>query len=108
MKHKPIFYAWIPVAMLLIALGASTASAQEKGIGFNDAVITERVKTALNNDPLLRKTDIAIETRSRVVHLSGFVDSVVQVDRAGALARAVEGVSRVRNTIRVTDRPSRA
>lgn len=109
MTYKQIPYAWILVAMLLSALSASgTASAQGKGVGFSDAVITELVKTAINNDPLLRKMDISIETRGRVVHLSGFVDSMAQAGRAETLAHGVEGVSAVRNAIRVANRPSRA
>jgi hyperosmotically inducible periplasmic protein len=103
--------AWIVGAMLALC-AATTVSAQdkmqEKGAGFNDAVITELVTSAFNNDPLLRKMDIAVQTSDGVVRLSGFVDSMAQVDRAGDLARRIEGVSGVRNTIRVTDRPSRA
>ena len=81
---------------------------QEKGADFSDAVITELVTSALDKDPVLRKMDIAVQTQDGVVRLSGFVDSMAQVDRAGDLARRVEGVSGVRNTIRVTNRPSRA
>ena len=97
---------------MLALCAVTTVSAQdkmqEKGAGFNDAVITELVTSAFHNDPLLRKTDIAVQTNDGVVRLSGFVDSMAQVDRAGDLARRIEGVSGVRNTIRVTDRPSRA
>lgn len=98
----------ILVAMLA-ALGVSAAaSAQDKGRGFDDAVITQRVGSALDSDPLLKDMHIAVETRDRVVHLSGFVDSMAQIDRAAALARRIEGVSAVRNAIRVINRPSRA
>jgi len=101
------------VALVAAALCALTSvSAQEKmkekGAEFNDAVITELVTSALDKDPVLRKMQIAVQTQDGVVRLSGFVDSMAQVDRAGDLARRIEGVSRVRNTIRVTDRPSRA
>ena len=98
-------HAWILVAML----GAfAAASAQDKGEGFDDAVITDLVASALGSDPVLKDMHISVETRGRVVHLRGFVDSMNQVDRAGALARRVEGVSAVRNVIRLTNRPSRA
>ncbi len=98
---------------MLVALFAFTNAAaqdklQEKGAGFNDAVITELVTSALHNDPVLREMRIAVETHDGVVRLSGFVDSMAQVDRAVDLARGIEGVSHVRNSIRVTDRPSRA
>ena len=103
---------WIVAALLAALLGFTNANAQEKhqdkGVGFNDAVITELVASALDQDPMLRRMNIAVQTHDGVVRLSGFVDSMAQVDRAGALARGVEGVSRVRNTIRVTNRPSRA
>lgn len=102
---------WIVIA-LLAALAAPAASAQDKaqpkGAGFDDAVITHLVTHAFDNDALLREMHISVETRERVVHLSGFVDSMAQMDRAEALARGVEGVSAVRNALRVADRPSRA
>jgi osmotically-inducible protein OsmY len=102
---------WITIA-LLAALGAPAASAQdkapEKGAGFDDAVITQLVTHALDNDTLLREMRISVETRDRVVHLRGLVESAAQVDRAGALARGVKGVSAVRNAIRIANRPSRA
>jgi osmotically-inducible protein OsmY len=104
--------AWIVSAMLAAICACTSVSAQdkiqEKGAGFNDAVITEQVTSALDKDPVLREMKIAVQTQDGVVRLSGFVDSMVQVDRAGDLARRVEGVSSVRNTIRVTNRPSRA
>ena len=103
--------AWIVSAMLAALCAVTTVSAQdkmqEKGAGFNDAVITGRVTSALDKDPVLRRMNIAVETSDGVVRLSGSVDSMAQVDRAGDLARRVDGVSGVRNTIRVTDRPSR-
>ena len=103
---------WIVSAVLAALCVFTPVSAQdkreEKGAGFNDAVITELVTSALEKDPLLRKMQIAVATQDGVVRLSGFVDSMAQVDRAGELARRIEGVSHVRNTIRVTDRPSRA
>lgn len=108
MTRKRILHAWILVAMLA-ALGASAAaSAQGKGAGFSDALITGLVTSALGNDPVLREMHISVETRDRVVHLRGFVDSMAQVNRAEALARGVQGVNAVRNAIRVTNRPSRA
>ena len=104
--------SWSRIGILvtmLAALGAfAAANAQDKGEGFDDAVITQRVSSALDADPMLKDMHIAVETRDRVVHLRGVVDSMAQIDRAAALARRIEGVSAVRNTIRVSNRPSRA
>jgi osmotically-inducible protein OsmY len=106
--RRRLRYAWILVSMLA-ALGACAgASAQDKGARFDDAVITQRVSSALDADPVLRQMHIAVETRDGVVRLTGFVDSTAQIDRAAALARRIEGVSAVRNAIRVINRPSRA
>jgi hyperosmotically inducible protein len=108
MSKRRLVHAWVLVAMLAALVACGAASAQEKDPGFDDALITQRVGSALEADPVLKNMHIAVETRDGVVHLTGFVDSMAQVDRAAALARRIEGVSAVRNTIRVTNRPSRA
>jgi osmotically-inducible protein OsmY len=97
------------VAMLvLMALSAAhPARAQASSPGFNDAVIAQLVRTAINNDHALRIMDITIEVQDRVVRLGGFVNRMADLQQAEALASAVEGVSAVRNAIRVTHRPSR-
>lgn len=109
MTCKHTLYAGFLMAMLLVALGAcGTAGAQAKAVVFDDALITERVTKAIHQDPTLRKMDISIRTEDGVVHLRGFVDSMAHVDRAGVLARRIDGVTSVRNRIRVANRPSRA
>jgi osmotically-inducible protein OsmY len=83
------------------------AQAQEKSAS-PDASITTRVQSVLAKDPSLRSMHIKVETQSGVVSLSGFVRSVADVAKAGDLARAVSGVSGVRNGLRVAIRPDRA
>jgi hyperosmotically inducible periplasmic protein len=108
---------WMRASVALVAAaaifgpsGIATAQekGQEKGAGFSDALISERVARAFSNDPVLKKMDISVETRDRVVHLTGFVESMAQINRAQALALRIEGVNTVRNAIRVSNRPSRA
>jgi osmotically-inducible protein OsmY len=100
---------WLFLALILVALGApERASGQAKNGGFDDALISERVKAAINDDATLRTMDIAITVLDKVVHLSGFVNSLTDMARAEELARKVRGVSAVRNSIRVENRPSRA
>jgi osmotically-inducible protein OsmY len=106
---KRVLHAWLVIALLGACAGAAAQDKhEEKGGGFQDAVITERVASALGADPALKKMRISVATRDRVVHLTGFVDSMAQLERAAALARGVEGVSSVRNALRVSNRPSRA
>lgn len=94
--------------LLALACACTEAPAQDKGAGFDDAMISERVAYVLDTDPMLKDLRIWVETRDRVVHLSGFVHSMAQLQRAEALARRIEGVSSVRNAVRVENRPSRA
>lgn len=94
--------------LLALACACTEAPAQDKGAGFEDARISERVTHLLDTDPMLKDMRIWVETRDRVVHLSGLVHSMAQVQRAEALARRIEGVAEVRNAVRVANRPSRA
>lgn len=106
---RALVNAWL----LLTILGSSAAAfaqdkLEDKGAGFSDDLITERVTSALHGDPELKEMRILVRTRGRVVHLRGVVESVAQADRAEALARGVEGVTAVRSMIHVVARPSRA
>lgn len=96
--------AWLVIALL----AACPAALAQKGPTFEDSVITERVSSALGTDPVLMRMHISVQTREGVVHLTGFVDSMAQVERAATLARRIEGVSGVKNALRVAIRPSRA
>ena len=56
-------------------------------------------KNRLANDNLLKSFKISVETRKGIVALSGFVDSQYAVDKAGEIARGVEGVKSVENAL---------
>jgi osmotically-inducible protein OsmY len=100
--------AGMAVLLMLFGLaGAAPAGAQAKP-AVTDAAISAKVKSAINGDAALRKLDISIEVLDKVVHLSGFVNSMEDMQKAEALARAVEGVEDVVNRLRVQNRPSRA
>jgi hyperosmotically inducible protein len=109
MTQKQILSVCILVLLALVAFAAVRhAGAQDKGEGFSDALISERVKAAINSDAALSKMNIRIEVRDAVVHLRGFVASMADVAKAESIVRAVQGVTAVRNTIRVENRPARA
>jgi len=97
------------VALVLVAgtFAAGGSHAQDPAPS-EDASITRRVETAIAKDPFLRGMEIHVETQDGVVNLSGFVRSLEDIEKAGELARAVRGVSAVRNGLRVANRPSRA
>jgi osmotically-inducible protein OsmY len=99
---------WMAILVLAAAaFGAGALRAQEKG-GGSDASITRQVEEGLARDAALRGMKIRVETLDGVVNLTGFVRTLEDIARAGAVAKRVSGVSAVRNDLRVADRPSRA
>lgn len=69
------------------------------GTEIDDSVITMRVKSALIADPDVKGFDFKVETRKGEVQLSGFVDNVMQAERAMAVARSVSGVKAIDNKV---------
>ena len=96
--------------VLLLALSASaplvfstgcavTRGRETMGQYTDDKVITSKVKTALVKDPAVKGGDVNVTTFQGVVQLSGFVENQTQKERAGELARQVNGVSEVHNDL---------
>ena len=89
-------------AAVLLATGcASTSNRESTGQYIDDSSITTRVKKAIFDEPSLKVVQINVETYKSVVQLSGFVDSSAQIGTAGSVARAVEGVTSVKNDLRL-------
>src|SRR3954463_11455312 len=89
-------------ASLLLAAGcAATTTRESTGQYIDDSSITTRVKKAIFDEPSLKVAQINVETYKLVVQLSGWVDSTAQIGTAGALARAVDGVTSVKNDLRL-------
>jgi osmotically-inducible protein OsmY len=96
------FSGFFIVALVVSALGcASTSQKSSTGEYIDDSVITTKVKTAIFNEPSLKVNQITVETYKNVVQLSGFVDSSASMSKAVAVARSVEGVSSVKNDMRL-------
>ena len=73
----------------------------------SDGVIRAHVRHALHDHPTTADSDIHVDTLANVVELSGFVETTTVRDEALALARNVEGVRQVNDSmdIRRLDRP---
>ena len=96
------FSGFFIVALMISALGcASSSQKASTGEYIDDSVITTKVKTAIFNEPSLKVNQITVETYKNVVQLSGFVDSSASMNKAVAVARSVEGVSSVKNDMRL-------
>lgn len=87
---------------LLTAVGcASTSKSEGTGEYVDDVMITTKVKAAILGESTLKSAEINVETFKGVVQLSGFVSSQAAASKAVDLARAVKGVSSVKNDMRI-------
>jgi osmotically-inducible protein OsmY len=101
MKKSYIVIRFLVVLMMIAAFVACASTPQKSSTGeyIDDSVITTKVKTQLAADEFLKSFQISVETRKGIVELSGFVDSQKAVDKAGQIARGVEGVKSVKNAL---------
>jgi osmotically-inducible protein OsmY len=84
--------------LLMVAMGcAPTKTHEGTGQYVDDSVITTKVKAAILEEPGLKSSEINVETFKGVVQLSGFVKSSADISTATKLARAVPGVTSVKN-----------
>ena len=98
---------WIP--HILMALGVSIfltigcqSNPQTTGHYIDDTAITTSVKTHLATDgPLKTMTQISVKTVENTVYLTGVAPTLQAKNRAEEIARQVEGVQRVVNSITV-------
>jgi hyperosmotically inducible protein len=71
------------------------------GTDLDDSVVTTRVKSALLADENVKGFDISVETRKGEAHLSGLIDTQIQIDRAVQIASKIEGVKSIVNKMSI-------
>ena len=87
-------------ALITATMGcATTAKHESTGQYVDDSVITTKVKTAIFDESSLKTMQINVKTYQGVVQLSGFVDSQRSVAKAGEVARRVQDVKLVENSL---------
>jgi hyperosmotically inducible protein len=103
MKKGIIVIRLLVVLMLIATFAACASTSKQEGAGeyVDNSVVTAKVKSLLAADDLLKSFDISVETYKGVVQLSGFVDSRTAINRAGEIARSVEGVKSVKNNLQL-------
>jgi len=101
MKHVKRSSSLIICLVFVVALisCAGSRTSESSGQYVDDSVITTKVKTALLVDPDVKSLDIGVETFKGVVQLSGFVNSAEQARKAVEIAKSVEGVRSVKNSL---------
>lgn len=86
----------------ITAVGCSSnPTSKTAGEYVDDAMITTKVKAAFAADPTVKATEVNVETFKGDVQLSGFVAEPRDAQRAVEIARGVQGVTSVKNDIRV-------
>jgi osmotically-inducible protein OsmY len=101
MNKTHVVIRFLVVVMMIAAFVASTSTLVGSSAGevVDDSVITTKIKAQLASDEFLKSFQISVETRKGIVELSGFVDSKKAKDKAGQIARGVEGVKSVKNAL---------
>ena len=101
MKKSYIVIRFLVVLMMIAAFVACVSTPQQSSTGevVDDSFITTKIKSMLAADEFLKSFQISVETRKGIVELSGFVDSQKAKDKAGQVARSVEGVKSVVNAL---------
>jgi len=101
MQTRNIVIRCFLVLVLIVSASACASTSKQEGTGdyIDDSVITTKIKSQLATDDFLKSFQISVESRKGIAQLSGFVDSQKAVDRAGQIARGVDGVKSVRNDL---------
>jgi len=101
MKKRNRFVGYFALVMLMVAFVACASTSKQESTGeyVDDSVITTKVKSLLANDDFFKSFEISVETYKGTVQLSGFVNSRYAVNKAGEIARSVQGVKSVKNNL---------
>ena len=85
-----------------LAAGCTNLGDKSAGQAVDDAAITTKVKAKFVEDKAVSALNIKVNTYQGTVQLSGFAKSAEEAERAGQIARSVNGVKMVKNDIRLT------
>jgi osmotically-inducible protein OsmY len=101
MKKRNLFIRCFVLMMLIASFVACASTSKQEGAGeyLDDSVITTKVKSLIAADDFLRSFQISVETYKGIVQLSGFVGTQMAVNKAGEIARGVQGVKSVKNDL---------
>ncbi|MGA2037998.1 MAG: BON domain-containing protein [Bryobacteraceae bacterium] len=86
------------VSMALILLAAACLTASKP---VSDDMIYDQVRIRLSGDPVAKGGGFTVEVKQGVVTLTGTAETQPQKDRAGKLAKKVNGVKQVINNLTV-------
>lgn len=102
MKAKLFFILGLLILPMATSLAMSSHRAMQQettGQYVDSSVITLKVKSKLLADPEVKGLAISVTSYKGQVKLSGFTNTLAQKEKAGMLAKQVEGVTGVMNKI---------
>ncbi len=103
MKFPPKRWATLGMIMAVTTLFGCASPAAKEGNkqAADDAVITGKVIKAISGEATLKSARIVVETSKGVVLLSGVVNSAAAENTATELTRYIDGVTLVRDGLRI-------
>ena len=95
------FCLGVPTVAILVTGCAGDRYSRSTGEYIDDKALAARVSSAIHDNPDYKLGDVEVKAFRGTVQLSGFVNTAEQKDRAGEIAKNVEGVRGVENNITV-------
>ncbi len=85
---------------MVFTSGCAVTSGRENARSYvDDKAIAARIKTSMYSDPVVKGSEVKVQSLNGVVQLSGFVDSEAAKQRAGQIAASTPGVVQVYNNL---------
>ena len=101
-KPTQIIATAVFAAVTLLATGCAVTRSQETvGQYVDDATITTQIKSRWIADPMVDAASFKVETLKGTVQISGFAKNAAEKSKAESIARGVNGVVAVQNSIAV-------
>ncbi|HEV2456519.1 MAG TPA: BON domain-containing protein [Verrucomicrobiae bacterium] len=80
---------------------AGNSNTRSTGQYIDDKTLQRQVRSSLSDNPEYKFDQVNVDVYRGTCQLSGFVDTQVQKDKAGDIAKGVQGVTSVDNNITV-------
>lgn len=94
------------LATLSLVLAGCKTGDRTTGQALSDKMTAHRVKSALNDAPIFKYPDVAVNVYDGNVQLTGFVATQEQREDAAQIAARVKGVNQVVNNIMIHPTPT--
>lgn len=101
-KSTQIIATAVFAAVTVLGTGCAVTRSQETvGQYVDDATITTQIKSRWIADPTVDAASFKVETLKGTVQISGFAKNAAEKSKAESIARGVNGVVAVQNSIAV-------